>query len=1396
MASTRLPNKKHVSNVHYTVTEKAKGVETLLVAALQSAGDAIDISDATTTLKYVNSAFETLTGYSCTEAIGQSTADLFGNPVYRHQSAQPAESLYRTIEQTALSGKVWRGRVTGTRKDGSSVEQDVTVAPIYDETQSITHYVTVRREVMQSQAMEAALGENEAQFRAIAESMPVSMVVSRLEDGVILYANPHVETMFGLPPEQLLGHTSLDFYVNPSDRVILLNQLSQTGSLHNYEVHMKKADGTPFWVAVSVQKFTFNGESTLATVFHDITDRKRVETALNIRARQQAAVAELGQRALAGTELPLLMNDAVALIAQTLDLPLCGVFKRLPYCNNLLLEAGVGWQADAIGSAEVEMWTNLQLSCTLLSQQPAIIGECLTNPQLNQLPLLRDHAVASGIHVIISGDVHPFGILGCYTTQPRSFSQDDVHFLQSIAHVIATAIQRVQAETRLHIMERAIAASSNGIVITDANEPDNPITYINPAFETMTGYSGVEVLGKNCRFLQGTDTNQPGLHELRTAIRNQQECHVILRNYRKDGTLFWNELRISPVFGVNGHLTHFIGVQTDITDRVQADAAFREQQEQYRRIIETATEGIWVLDQHNNTGFVNHQMAKMLGYTIDEMVGKPLFHFMDDEGIAIANDHLNRRRQGIHEAHDFKFHCKDGTVLWAIVSTSPMFDKDGNYVGALGMLTDITERKRAEAALIQSEQRLESILSSLMDVVWSVSAENAQVLYMNPVTETIYGRSIEEFLTNSRLWLEVVHPDDRERVKLNSLELLKTGSKAIEYRIIRPDGEVRWLFDRGWVTYDEDGKPLRLDGISTDITDRKRAEEALRKSEEQFRLMFELAPIGMAITLPQGKYLAVNQAACDMLGYSPNELLDLTFVDITHPDDLAAGMALNKKLLQGELSHFQMEKRYLAKNGRVVHAILQATLVHDADGKPMQVIAQMVDITARKHMENQLIHDAFHDALTGLPNRSLFMDRLQQAIIRSKQVPQSQFAVLFLDLDRFKVVNDSLGHLVGDQLLVAIAQRLQSYVQAGDTVARLGGDEFTILLDSITTVHDATRVAEDVHQALGVPFNLNGYEVFINTSIGIALSSADHNHPEDLLRDADTALYRAKEQGKACYAVFDTAMYNQVVTLLQLETELRWAIERQELQVYYQPIVSLATGEITGFEALVRWRHPERGLISPTTFIPIAEETGLIIPIGQWVLQQACQQLQQWQHQFPSQASLTVNVNLSAKQLSQSNLAEHIDRSLRETGLNPTCLKLEITESSIMQNSESVTMLLEQLQALQVKLCLDDFGMGYSSLSRLHQFPIDTLKIDRSFISAMNQQGGKAEIVKAIITLAHNLEMDVVAEGIETVEQLKQLKHLRCEHAQGYLFGRPMDAIAAEQFLIRNLIDHRSLFLP
>jgi len=613
---------------------------------------------------------------------------------------------------------------------------------------------------------------------------------------------------------------------------------------------------------------------------------------------------------------------------------------------------------------------------------------------------------------------------------------------------------------------------------------------------------------------------------------------------------------------------------------------------------------------------------------------------------------------------------------------------------------------------------------------------------------------------------------------------------AIMCRLVGPFGfypvvAIAPLFIFVYSTYAVYLKELEASKLQTEQAERH--VDALRESEERFRSAFHHAA-GMGLVAPDGRWIQVNKSLCEMLGYPEAELLLGSFQRITHPDDLNLILEQLQKLRAGTIPSLQLEQRYFHKKGHLRWVLLSVTTVNDAH-QSANLIFQMQDISDRKQAEKKLVHDAFHDALTALPNRMFFMDQLKQSVQRVNRTQGLPFAVLFLDFDRFKLINDSLGHMVGDQLLIAIAKRLRSSVRPGDTVARLGGDEFTILLDSLKNPDDAIDMARRLLSNLSEHFKLPDREVFITASIGVALSTAGYEHAEEVLRDADTAMYRAKSLGRARYEIFDKGMQATPTDLPQIETDLWRALERDELTLDYQPIVSLRTGRIAGFEALLRWLHPSRGMVSPLEFISVAEETGLIIPIGQWVLNQACRQTREWQKLYPQTPPLQVSVNLSPKQFMQRDLIDQISLALDSGGLSPASLKVEITEGMVMTNVESTMQMLGQLQALGVTISLDDFGTGYSSLSYLHRFPISTLKIDQSFVSSMSNNQESLEIVRTILGLARNLKMEVIAEGVETLEQARELKSMNCEYGQGFYFSRALNVEGAVGLLSSDSVN-------
>jgi diguanylate cyclase (GGDEF)-like protein/PAS domain S-box-containing protein len=568
----------------------------------------------------------------------------------------------------------------------------------------------------------------------------------------------------------------------------------------------------------------------------------------------------------------------------------------------------------------------------------------------------------------------------------------------------------------------------------------------------------------------------------------------------------------------------------------------------------------------------------------------------------------------------------------------------------------------------------------------------------------------------------------------------------------------------------------------------KKAQEALKESEERYALAARGSNDGLWDWNLSANVVHYSPRWKAMLGYQEGEIgkRPEEWFDRIHDADrerVKKEIATHQK---GLTPHFESEHRVLHKDGSFRWMLSRGVAVHDASGNALRMAGSQTDITEGK----------VSDPLTGLPNRLLFIDRVGRLIKHTKRRKDQLFAVLFLDLDGFKMINDSMGHLIGDQLLLGVANRLEKCLRSTDTVARLGetftvarlgGDEFTVLLDDIKDPSDAKRAADRMMKALVPPFILSGREVFTSVSIGIALGNSAYEQPEDILRDADTAMYRAKSLGKARYEVFDADMRASVMARLQLETDLRHALERGEFRNFYQPIVALVSGEIAGFEALLRWQHPTRGLLGPIEFIPVAEETGLIRELGWWNLREACRQISEWRASLAAHPHLTISVNLSAKQFLQPNLVEDIRKLIGELALPPEALKLEITESTVMADPSAAVEMLQQIKSLGIQLAIDDFGTGYSSLSYLHRFPLDTLKIDRSFISGLGDDGEGMEIARTILPMANNLRLDVVAEGVETIQQVALLKKLQCKYGQGYYFSRPLSAEGTAALLAGDL---------
>lgn len=798
----------------------------------------------------------------------------------------------------------------------------------------------------------------------------------------------------------------------------------------------------------------------------------------------------------------------------------------------------------------------------------------------------------------------------------------------------------------------------------------------------------------------------------------------------------------------------------------------------YRAVTNSASDAIVTIDQKAKILYVNQSAKNIFGYEADEMIGQQLTIIVPEKFRQAHQKWIARYLEGDNrnlswQAVELPALHKNGSEFSIEISFGEY--QTGSQKLFTAVIRNITERKLAEEAIKKSEE-YRNLFKLANDAIIIFEPETEEILDANDFACRLFGYERKELVGSK---LERICRDAKGRQQRNA-KLLKDGElKSFESVHYHKNGTpINVLINSSLIEFS--GKPAVL-SIKRDITSRVESDSALRESEYKLRTLVESMQEGLLHLDDKDEIIFANQRFCEMTGYTEEELIGRKASRfLIYREDRKIVEEANRR--RGEGISESYELRLKTKRGAPLWSLVGAVPIIDSNNEIVGSMSIHSDITERKRAEALLIHNAMHDTLTELPNRSLFLEHLRRAMNRSP-LRKSSFAVLFLDFDGFKLINDSLGHAAGDELLKTISQRLQTVIRANDIVARLGGDEFTILLDELNEPQDFLMVVNRIQQLFAEPLYLEGREVFISASIGIALHDKKYSSPEEILRDADIAMYRAKSAGKARYEIFNQEMHEQVARRLELETELRLAHERKEFRVFYQPIMHLSTNELIGFEALIRWFHPTRGLVMPADFITVAEETGIIVPIGEWVLEEGCRQVREWQRRYPEKADLTISINLSCKQFIQLDLAERVQNILQKTALDARNLRLEVTESHVMENSRIAINIMNDLRALGVRLSIDDFGTGYSSLSYLQRLPIDYLKIDRSFINLMNSNHENGEIVKAIVMLAKNLGMDVIAEGIETEDQAERLVNLECAFGQGYFYSKPADAAAAELIL-------------
>ena len=923
------------------------------------------------------------------------------------------------------------------------------------------------------------------------------------------------------------------------------------------------------------------------------------------------------------------------------------------------------------------------------------------------------------------------------------------------------------------------------------------LLHVNRRFCQLLGYAEAEVLAMPAGTLTHVEDRGGQIAGKTRLLRGEADSVSREKRYlHKSGRVVWVRATLSLARDEQGSPRFFVAVIEDITDRKQFE-------EYHRATVEFAPVGIWHTGIDKRTLHVNRKLCDMLGYSEEELLRLRSRDIVPAEYYGEDSEQFERLNRGEIEsfASERPLRRSDGRIIWVNRTVSLVRDAAGEPLYHVRVMIDITDQKRAEDALKRDRALLRAVVDALPDRIYVKDIEGRYLL-MNAAGRHLRGvRSHEQILGKSAYDILpggiAAGIAAEDHAVISSLKPILNREKRTTSRNVQGgQGTTRWHATSKVPLIDESGKVLGLVGVNRDITEQKRATVALMESERKFRQLAENIPEIFWITdATQRERLYISAAFRKVTGRSIAAMGTASaWLKIVHADDRRRVYEARKALPHGA---YDIEYRIVRPDGEVRWIHDQAFPVYDGEDRAYRIAGIAADITQRKEAEARLVHLAHYDALTSLPNRTLFNDRLRQDMAQARRRNEC-VAVMLLGLDRFKVANDTLGQAVGDELLKQVAQRLTTSLRKGDTVARLSGDEFGLVLTSLAAGADVSVLAQKVLDTLAAPFCIEGHELFVTASAGLSLFPADAEDEPTLIKNADTAMYRAKEAGRNHFQFYTAEMNTRTLQRLEMENGLRRAIERQEFLLHYQPKVDLASGEITGFEALLRWQRPgdnkgqpsPAGLVSPADFVPLLEETGLIVPVGEWIIRAACAQIQAWR--LAGIEPRPIAINLSARQFNDKNLAATIKRALEEYFVESFLIELEITESSLMRNTEEAIKTLRYLKSLGIKISIDDFGTGYSSLGYLKRFPLDALKVDRSFVRDITSDADDAAITAAIISMAHSLGLKVIAEGVETAEQLNFLAGHGCEQMQGYYFSKPVPAAQCSAMLQEG----RRLALP
>ncbi len=902
----------------------------------------------------------------------------------------------------------------------------------------------------------------------------------------------------------------------------------------------------------------------------------------------------------------------------------------------------------------------------------------------------------------------------------------------------------------------------------------------NPACERIFGWRAEEVMGRTTPMVPEEFRAQgEGFRQRALAGESMSDVEVVRQ--RRDGSLIQLSYSNGPIYDAAGKAVGVLFIAVDITERKGTEEKLRVANDSMRAIVQNSPLAIYAYDADGLVKLWNPAAERIFGWSEKEALGR-LPPFVPEEKLAEFAAIQKRVLSGeFMKDLEVTRQRKDGTPVVISANNAPLYDAHGQPVGTMSVSTDITQRKQTEQANLLTQERLKLALDNSNLLLWDLDLI-AQTIFLNGHLNAAAEAGAREVVLPVKNFMMRLPAEDVAMVRDNFVRALK--GDIPEYRTqhrYRPDsGEWKWIESNGKVTErDRQGRALRMIGTMRDITERRATEAVLRANEEQFRLIAENVTDLIAVVDAHGKRVYNSPSYRALFGDAQLLPGSDAFKEI-HPDDRdSVRRVFQDTLLTGVGNRTRF--RFVLGDGSARHIESQGSIIRDASGAVTRLVVVSRDITDRLGTEERIWHLANYDALTNLPNRALLSERIEQELAYARNTRQL-LAVLFIDLDNFKRVNDSLGHHAGDELLRQFAERLRGILRTRDVVARQGGDEFIVLLPGLSEPSQVNNVCHKILEVARLPFQIGEQEAHVSASIGVSLFPEDGDAADDLLKHADTAMYFAKSEGKSDYKLFTAQMEEAVQQRGRLEKMLRAGLDRDEMLLHYQPVVNLASGAVHGMEALVRWKHPEFGILMPGVFIQHAEDSGAILEIGEWVVTEACRQIGVWHAQGYPMVSVAVNV--SGRQLKHDGFVETVLRALREARLDPRYLELEITESVMLEHVSQTLETLKRLRGAGIRLAIDDFGTGYSSLSYLKRFNVDRIKIDKSFVHTVATDRNDAAIVKAIVAIARSMEIEVTAEGIEEESQAEHLLAYGCQWGQGYLFGRPMPAEDMEQLLI------------